>query len=218
MKVLVLFLVFIGIAAVAQEPSNIQAETSGTCSPVVQSNRGKVQITCNAALDKATVAKVVSLLNKILQKTNDSDTTTKKLDDILEFLRTHTQNPYDQTVTYSFDGMTQRVVSQSEGRTSASFGGATADSFKKMGALESQRDWQGLMSLCQQDTETFPRWATPYLFCSEANIHMGNLTDAKTELEHAEDIVHNSADYARPIESLKKELANQPKSGAEGNK
>jgi hypothetical protein len=69
---------------------NIQAESSGTCSPNILSNQGSVQFTCNAAIDRNTAAKIVSLLNRILQKSSDKENPTaeinQKLDGILEFL------------------------------------------------------------------------------------------------------------------------------------
>ncbi len=89
MKRLALFLVFVGITAVAQQPANTQAETSGTCSPIVQGNQGKVVFTCNTAMNEATVKKIVTLLNTILKNTDDANATNQKLDDILEYLKTH---------------------------------------------------------------------------------------------------------------------------------
>jgi hypothetical protein len=67
----------------------MQAESSGKCSPNILSNQGRVQFVCNAEMDKATAAKVVALLNRILeqqQKKGDAEVN-DKLDRILEFLR-----------------------------------------------------------------------------------------------------------------------------------
>lgn len=90
MKILSL-LFLVAVTAVAQQPtvpevSNPQAETSGTCSPIFQDNKGKVDFVCDT-MDKATVAKIVSLLNSILKNTNDRTDTDKKLDDIMDFLQ-----------------------------------------------------------------------------------------------------------------------------------
>lgn len=90
MKILSL-LFLVAVTAVAQQPtvpqvSSPQAETSGTCSPIFQDNKGKVDFVCDT-MDKATVAKIVSLLNSILKNTNDRTDTDKKLDDIMDFLQ-----------------------------------------------------------------------------------------------------------------------------------
>jgi hypothetical protein len=88
MKLLGLVLAtFVFTTASAQQQPNPQAETSGTCSPIIQSNQGKVEFTCNTRMDEATTKKIVSLLNAILKNTNDRTDTDKKLDDIMDFLQ-----------------------------------------------------------------------------------------------------------------------------------
>jgi hypothetical protein len=89
MKHLVLLFVLANIAA-AQKTANVQAETSGTCSPIVQGNQGRVEFTCNSPMDEATRKKFLTLLNAILKNTNDAGATNKKLDSILEYV-THLQ-------------------------------------------------------------------------------------------------------------------------------
>ena len=89
MKSLALLFVLMNIAAAQNVPNN-QAETSGTCSPVIQSTQGKVQFTCNTAMNEATRKKFLMLLNQVLNNTKDGNGTNKKLDDILEYL-THFQ-------------------------------------------------------------------------------------------------------------------------------
>jgi hypothetical protein len=86
MKILSVILLLLA-SALAQQNQSPQAETSGNCSPVFQNNTGKVDFVCDT-MDKATVSKIVSLLNAILRKTSDTNDTDKKLDDILEFLKT----------------------------------------------------------------------------------------------------------------------------------
>ena len=85
MKYVALLFVLLNIAAAQTSPSN-QADTSGICSPVVQANQGKVQITCKTAMDEATRKKFLKLLNQILNNTKDTSATNKKLDDILEYV------------------------------------------------------------------------------------------------------------------------------------
>jgi len=97
MKRLVLLLAFTSVAAVGQNAPNLQAETSGTCSPVVQSNQGKVQFSCNTAMNEATVKKIVTLLNTILKNTSDVNGTDKRLDEILEYLKTHLPSDWHLT-------------------------------------------------------------------------------------------------------------------------
>ena len=88
MKRIALLFVLANIAA-AQKAPNLQAETSGTCSPVIQGNQGKVEFTCDA-MDAATISKIERLLNAILKNAKDTNATNKKLDEILEYL-THFQ-------------------------------------------------------------------------------------------------------------------------------
>jgi hypothetical protein len=72
----------------------MQAESSGKCSPNILSNKGTVQFVCNTTIDTATAAKIVVLLNRILQQKNDSGgevDVNRKLDEILGFLRSEAQ-------------------------------------------------------------------------------------------------------------------------------
>lgn len=85
MKCIVLLFILTTTAPAQNAPNN-QAETSGICSPVIQSTQGKVQFTCNTAMNEATRKKFVLLLNSILSNTNDVKTINIKLDQILDFL------------------------------------------------------------------------------------------------------------------------------------
>lgn len=88
MKIFVLLLALVNIATAqkAQNQPNVQAETSGICSPVIQGNQGKVEFTCNTAMDEAMRKKFLRLLNQIVKNTKDTNATNKKLDDIFEYL------------------------------------------------------------------------------------------------------------------------------------
>ena len=67
-KLLLLHLITFSFAVLAQQPAvNAEMSPAGVCSPNIISNQGPVTITCNTAIDQATAAKVVSLLNRILR-------------------------------------------------------------------------------------------------------------------------------------------------------
>ncbi len=96
MKPVCFLIVLTTIAYAQQAPPkpSIQAESSGKCSPNILSNQGTVRFTCNAAIDKGTATKIVSLLNQILQKQgkeNGASEVDQKLDEILGFLRNDAQ-------------------------------------------------------------------------------------------------------------------------------
>ena len=90
-----MILLFSISAFARQQSPGIEAQSSGECSPNILSNQGKVQFTCNTSIDAATAKKIVSLLNQILQKeestTNPVGEINHKLDEILGFVRTQTQ-------------------------------------------------------------------------------------------------------------------------------
>ncbi len=197
-------LVLTASAVYGQTPT--QVESTGACSPNVVSNQGTVEFTCNAPIDKATADKIVSLLNQILKRKNGSDVTNHKLDEILDFLRNHEQSPYDTTVMYSLDGMKKRVVSEGGGNQQVTYGDPAGDIFKQMRELEKQGDWPGLLGVCQSAIKQIPAWATPYLLCSETNIHLHNLDVATEQLGRAKGIVHESPEYAPVIDALSRLL------------
>ena len=92
MKTICVLLFATGVLWAQQQPAtpSIQAESSGKCSPNILANKGEVRFVCNATMDGATAAKIVTLLNRILQQqsTNESgDEINKKLDEILGFVR-----------------------------------------------------------------------------------------------------------------------------------
>jgi len=96
MKLLFSIILLFAMSAFAQQQSpTIEAQSSGECSPNILSNQGKVQFTCNTSMDAATAKKIVSLLNQILQKenstTNPKEEINHKLDEILGFVRSQTQ-------------------------------------------------------------------------------------------------------------------------------
>jgi hypothetical protein len=99
-------------AAYGQHQPAVEAESTGACSPNILFNQGKVDFTCNVAMDKATVARIVSLLNQVLKNQDSPTSVNQKLDQILEFLQTHTQSPYDPVVLYSLDGMQKRIATE----------------------------------------------------------------------------------------------------------
>jgi hypothetical protein len=84
--------VFLTVSCLAQKTSfpNIQAQSSGTCSPNIVSNQGTVRFVCRTSMDQMTAGKIVSLLNQLLANggvTTVSDNVNKKLDRISDFLQ-----------------------------------------------------------------------------------------------------------------------------------
>lgn len=182
------------------QQAHIEAQSSGTCSPNIVSNQGKVTFTCG--VDDATAKKIVSLLNRILKNEGGSASIDQKLDQLIEFVQTHTSSPYDPVVLYSVDGSLKRMSTEGGGHQSVTAGGPAADAFKRMLDLEKRNDWKGLSALCENEKTAERGWATPFLFCSEAHIRLGNLNTADNELNTAKGIVHNSPDYAPTINSI----------------
>ncbi len=92
MRILAVLVFALAATASGQPQSpNIEAQSSGKCSPNILSNQGIVQFTCSTALDKTTAAKIVSMLNRILQKESSSGGLTgdvdEKVDQLLNFLK-----------------------------------------------------------------------------------------------------------------------------------
>ncbi|MBZ5688817.1 MAG: hypothetical protein LAP86_27725 [Acidobacteriia bacterium] len=86
---LLLLMASLGYAQQATKPS-MQAESAGKCSPNILANQGQVRFVCNASMDRVTAAKIVTLLNRILQQqgTNEGNgEINAKLDEILGFLK-----------------------------------------------------------------------------------------------------------------------------------
>jgi|SRR3984885_724370 len=101
MKLLVLPVVLLfALSACGQQKPNVEAQSSGDCSPNILSNQGEVQFTCNTSIDEATAKKIVSLLNQIIKKENSKGATgeaeiNRKLDEILDFLRNQSRHLSD---------------------------------------------------------------------------------------------------------------------------
>jgi|SRR5579862_1341359 len=91
MRFLCVLILFASTLLGQQPNSSIEAQSSGTCSPNIISNQGKVQFICDAALNKATAMKVVSLLNQIFHKEDETQdlaaNSNQKLDEMLTFLK-----------------------------------------------------------------------------------------------------------------------------------
>lgn len=112
MKLLFSIILLFAMSAFAQQQSpTIEAQSSGECSPNILSNQGKVQFTCNTSMDVATAKKIVSLLNQILQKESSSTSPAleinHKLDEILGFVRSQTQE--SQRLAAGFQELQQQV-------------------------------------------------------------------------------------------------------------
>jgi len=184
-KLLLLHLITFSFAVLAQQPAvNAEMSPAGVCSPNIISNQGPVTITCNTAIDQATAAKVVSLLNRILRDEGaSSDEVNKKLDSIMEFLQS-TVNPNRPVTTYDCGGNSS-TESRGAGvglSVNTSFGGPTAEAFQRMDSLNSSRQYSELLAACTEQKKSAPEWLTPRLFCGLAHFAMGHMAEAKKEL------------------------------------
>lgn len=108
---LVLLMSSIGYAQQPVTQPSISAESSGKCSPNILSNQGQVRFVCKTNIDSAAAAKIVTLLNRILQQqgTNGSDSeTNRKLDEILGFVRKQAEaHEQRQLPTSQIEGVKQ---------------------------------------------------------------------------------------------------------------
>lgn len=182
----VLFVVVVAIAGWSQQaPPKVQATSSGVCSPNVVSNQGPISITCKTAMDKATVTKIVSLLNRILREKNTSDEVNRKLDSILEFLQTNV-NPNKPVTTYDCGGNSSIIGHGPNVGLSLSgvIGGPTVEAFQKMASLSNSHQYSELLTVCNEQIKSTPEWLTPYLFCSFAHGAMGQTDQAKEALRY----------------------------------
>ncbi len=180
MRWLFVFLMTCTLAGLAQQVTpSVQATSSGVCSPNVVSNQGPVTITCNAAMDKATVTKIVSLLNRIVREEGSSDEVNRKLDSILEFLQTNV-NPNKPTTVYDCSGNSS-TTGHGVGvglSVNATFGGTTAEAFLKMIKLNNTHQYAELLTVCNEQLKAAPAWLTPHLFCSLADLGLGHTEEA----------------------------------------
>lgn len=186
MRWLFVFLITGTLVGLAQQaPLNVQVASSGVCSPNVVSNEGPVSITCNAAMDKATVTKIVFLLNQILHERSSSDEVNRKLDSIMEFLQTN-MNPNRPVTTYDCGGnssMSGRAAGIGMSVT-AVLGGPAAEAFQKMVLLRDSHQYSDLLLACNGQIKIAPEWLTPRLFCGLAHLAMGHEDEVKEDLRY----------------------------------
>jgi hypothetical protein len=178
-----LTLTLAGLAQQAQP--NVEATSSGVCSPNILSNEGPVRIVCNTAMDRATVTRIVSLLNRILRERGGSEEVNRKLDSIMEFLQTNV-NPNKPVTTYDCAGTvstTGRGVNTGM-VINMEVGGPTEAAFQSMGALYNSHHYSELVTACAGQMKSAPGWLTPHLFCGLAHLAMGHMDEAKEALRH----------------------------------
>ncbi len=188
MRLLTIFLVASTLAASAQKAApSVQASSSGVCSPNILSNKGPVTITCRTAMDKATVTKIVSLLNQIVDRQNSSNEINTKLDSIMEFLQSNL-NPNKARTTYNCAGTP--TITTSTPNTSLGVyrvtGSPTEDAFQRMTALNNDKKNTELLALATEQITAAPDWITPYLFAAVAHGALGHREKAKEALRYYE--------------------------------
>lgn len=61
--------------------------------------------------------------------------------------------------------------------------GPEAGVFQKIFRLQSDKDWNELKEVCDDQIKATPTWLTPYLFSGIANANLGNLAVAKERLQ-----------------------------------
>jgi len=108
---------------------------------------------------------------------------------------------YDTKTFYSYNGVQKKEIS--EGGTHIEVTGRGDADFKQMVDRAENGDWAGLIALCKMLRETEPTWATTYIFESLANLRLGRLDQADTQLNRAQAITGNDPEYKSRIDKLR---------------
>jgi hypothetical protein len=113
MKVMIWILLLLNpVTAFCQQPVPSSVQSSGACSPNIIANTGKVEFTCNAAIDQETAKKIISVLNQVLHSQSGSLTSVnEKLDQILALL----QNQAPRRLTEAQKSVLASCLSQKPG-------------------------------------------------------------------------------------------------------
>ena len=93
---------------------------------------------------------------------------------------------------YEFNGAHRQT---SGGSTKVTVG-REMDVFQKIVKLQSDKDWNELKVLCEDQIAKTPTWLTPYLFSGIANANLGTVAEAKERLEFVVTKAGNDSSYS----------------------
>ncbi len=152
------------------------ATTTGPCSPAVSGNNNQFSINCQG-ISKEQGAKMLGILNKILQNQLDPQAVIAKLDEILKAV-----NPNLPTRTYFCNGQWRTAGPGKNAGFEINMGGDDSV-FQQMARLNNSRQYADLLKICLSQIQSAPEWLTPRLFCGLAYLGLGDKVKAKEMLK-----------------------------------
>jgi hypothetical protein len=163
--------------------TNLEQHSEGACSPPIASNSGSITIQCSG-LSKEVSDQIIQILNKILSSQADQKEILRQLSDLskgYDALAARSIDAQRGVISiYDFNGAKREQVA---GRMSVTIG-AESTAFQEMGRLESQKQWNDLIALCETQISKTPEWLTPYLFAGKSYAILGDTSKALARLEY----------------------------------
>jgi hypothetical protein len=104
---------------------------------------------------------------------------------------TKTPNPYAAIVWYDFNG----VKHIQEGTSSEAILGEEYTVFPRFEQLHTERKWQELIELCDEQITKYSEWLTPYLFAGVGCANLNKKDKAIDRLEYVEKKAGNNKAY-----------------------
>jgi hypothetical protein len=171
------------LPALADSTANLEQRSAGACSPPIANNSGSITIECSG-LSKDVSDQIIQILNKILSSQVNQKEILKQLGDLsrgYDVLAAKSIDAQRGVISiYDFNGAKRE---QTAGRSTLIAGPETAV-FQEMARLESQKQWQELIELCETQIPKTPDWLTPYLFVGKSYAMTGNASKALDRLEY----------------------------------
>ena len=195
--VLVLFLA--AASCFAQTNKTGAAKTSGTCSPAVTGNNNQFKITCDG-ISPEQGEQLLSIMNRILSQELDPKLVMDKLDEIENEIKKGNTGVW---AGYDYNGAKR---SESPGRSQVIAGPETSV-FQQLGRLYAAKDWNGLLSLSDNQISATPDWPTPYLFSGIANAQLNRTAEAIERLQKFVSGADDRIDYRHAVAYAKQLIA-----------
>lgn len=101
-------------------------------------------------------------------------------------------NPYAPIHTYDFNGA-RRTSEMGKQVVDA---GEEINVFQNIVQLQTQKDWQRLRDVCEEQIKKTPEWLTPYLFAGVAYMNLGESTKATERLTYVKTKAGGNPAYA----------------------